>query len=235
MDGAALDPPRQHRSAQTASGGAVRTPATESTSTKGALCWRLGDCRNAAPTINPWFRVVAGWTRSARRRLMHRLIGAAHQEGHLNGEPLPCDPALTAVATFVSSSISTGYAAPPRVSAHPTGSTVRMVAVSEVATTAEATGAVGAMEAHPDSDQPPRWERPAFIGLLAGTALLYLWGLDRADWANSNYSAASFAGSRSWKAWFFGASDPAGSITVDKPPAPLWITGLSVRMFGLNR
>lgn len=82
--------------------------------------------------------------------------------------------------------------------------------------------------------KPQRWERPALGALLVATAVLYMWGLGQAGWANSFYSAASQAGSASWKAWFFGASDAAGSITVDKPPASLWLTGLSVRAFGLN-
>jgi 4-amino-4-deoxy-L-arabinose transferase-like glycosyltransferase len=80
----------------------------------------------------------------------------------------------------------------------------------------------------------PRWARPAVLALLAGTAVLYLWGLGASGWANSFYSAAAQAGSQSWKALFFGSSDAANFITVDKPPASLWIMGLSVRVFGLN-
>ena len=38
----------------------------------------------------------------------------------------------------------------------------------------------------------------------------------------------------SWKAWFFGSSDAANAITVDKTPAALWVIGLSVRIFGLS-
>ena len=41
----------------------------------------------------------------------------------------------------------------------------------------------------------------------------------RQGWANSFYSAAVQAGSESWKAFFFGSSDAAGSITVDKTAA----------------
>jgi 4-amino-4-deoxy-L-arabinose transferase-like glycosyltransferase len=70
--------------------------------------------------------------------------------------------------------------------------------------------------------------------LLAVTAVLYLWGLSASGWANAFYTAAAQAGSQSWEAWFFGSSDAANSITVDKPPAALWITGLSVRIFGLS-
>ncbi|MDL9936883.1 glycosyltransferase family 39 protein [Gordonia sp. ABSL1-1] len=77
-------------------------------------------------------------------------------------------------------------------------------------------------------------ERGSFGLLLIGTAVLYLWNLSVNGWGNSFYSAAIQAGSQSWKAWFFGSSDMANSITVDKPPASLWIPGLSVRIFGLN-
>jgi 4-amino-4-deoxy-L-arabinose transferase-like glycosyltransferase len=79
-----------------------------------------------------------------------------------------------------------------------------------------------------------RWERPAFLGLLAVTAILYLWNLSESGWANSFYSAAVQAGSSNWEAFFYGSSDAANSITVDKPPASLWLMALSVRAFGLS-
>ncbi|MFC9514940.1 glycosyltransferase family 39 protein [Nocardiaceae bacterium NPDC056970] len=74
----------------------------------------------------------------------------------------------------------------------------------------------------------------ALAALLVGTAVAYLWNLSASGWANSFYSAAVQAGSVSWKAFFFGSSDAANSITVDKPPASLWVMELSVRAFGLN-
>ncbi|WBC05770.1 glycosyltransferase family 39 protein [Micromonospora sp. WMMA1976] len=80
----------------------------------------------------------------------------------------------------------------------------------------------------------PRWARPALLGLLAVTALLYLWGLGASGWANAFYSAAVQAGSQSWTAFFYGSSDAANSITVDKTPASLWLMALSVRIFGLS-
>ena len=76
--------------------------------------------------------------------------------------------------------------------------------------------------------------RPALLALLVATGLLYLWGLGASGWANSFYSAAVQAGSESWKAFFFGSSDAASSITVDKTPASLWVMALSVRIFGLS-
>jgi 4-amino-4-deoxy-L-arabinose transferase-like glycosyltransferase len=80
----------------------------------------------------------------------------------------------------------------------------------------------------------PRWTRPALLTLLAGTAALYLWGLSRSGYANSFYTAAVQVCTRSWKAFLFGSVDSANFITVDKPPAALWIMELSGRIFGFN-
>ncbi|HEY2877116.1 glycosyltransferase family 39 protein [Nocardioides sp.] len=77
-------------------------------------------------------------------------------------------------------------------------------------------------------------DHAALAGLLVATALLYLWGLGASGWANSFYSAAAQAGSASWKAFFFGSSDAANSITVDKTPLAIWPMALSVRIFGLS-
>ena len=78
------------------------------------------------------------------------------------------------------------------------------------------------------------WVRPALLTLLALTAVLYLWDLGASGWANSFYSAAVQAGTKSWKAFFFGSSDSSNFITVDKPPASLWVMEISARVFGVN-
>ncbi|POM22605.1 hypothetical protein BTM25_55550 [Actinomadura rubteroloni] len=83
-------------------------------------------------------------------------------------------------------------------------------------------------------DGDPVWARPALGVLLAATAALYLWGLGASGWANAFYAAAAQAGSESWSAFFFGASDAAGAITVDKTPGALWPMALSARLFGVN-
>ena len=80
----------------------------------------------------------------------------------------------------------------------------------------------------------PRWEIPALLTLLTVTAGLYLWNLAESGWANAFYSAAAQAGSQSWKAFLYAASDAAASITVDKPPLSIWVMALSVRLFGLS-
>src|SRR3954466_2067617 len=83
-------------------------------------------------------------------------------------------------------------------------------------------------------DGDPRWVRPSLIGLLAATGLLYLWDLGASGWANAFYAAAVQAGSQNWEAFFYGSSDAANSITVDKPPASLWVMEIAVRICGLN-
>jgi 4-amino-4-deoxy-L-arabinose transferase-like glycosyltransferase len=80
----------------------------------------------------------------------------------------------------------------------------------------------------------PAWVRPSLLGLLVATGVLYLWGLGASGWANGFYSAAVQAGSSSWKAFFFGSFDAGNAITVDKPPASLWVMSLSARAFGVN-
>jgi 4-amino-4-deoxy-L-arabinose transferase-like glycosyltransferase len=82
--------------------------------------------------------------------------------------------------------------------------------------------------------EDPSWARPGLLILLAVTAGLYLWDLGSQGWANAFYSAAVQAGTKSWKAFFFGSFDSSNFISVDKPPASLWIMELSARMFGLN-
>lgn len=82
--------------------------------------------------------------------------------------------------------------------------------------------------------EDPRWVRPALLGILAATAFLYLWNLSASGYGNEFYAAASQAAGKNWTAWFFGSLDPSNAITVDKPPASLWVSGLAVRMFGLS-
>jgi 4-amino-4-deoxy-L-arabinose transferase-like glycosyltransferase len=80
----------------------------------------------------------------------------------------------------------------------------------------------------------PRWVRPAVLGLLVATAVLYLWGLGSSGWANDYYAAAAQAATQDWKAWLFGSLDAGNAITVDKPPAALWVMGLFGRLFGFS-
>ncbi|HJQ41681.1 MAG TPA: glycosyltransferase family 39 protein [Jatrophihabitantaceae bacterium] len=91
----------------------------------------------------------------------------------------------------------------------------------------------------PDPEPATPWlrrhgDRLAYATLLVGTAMLYLIGVSSSGWANQFYAAAAQAGSKSWKAFLFGSLDSSNFITVDKPPASLWVMDLSVKLFGTS-
>lgn len=84
------------------------------------------------------------------------------------------------------------------------------------------------------TDDDPPWARPALLLLLAATAALYLWDLGASSTANSFYAAAVQAGTKSWKAMFFGSLDWNNVITVDKPAVFMWPMEIAGRLFGFN-
>lgn len=79
-----------------------------------------------------------------------------------------------------------------------------------------------------------RRETLRFSALLVVAAAMYLWNLPLNGWGNGYYAAAAQAGSVDWKAFFFASSDGGNGITVDKLPGSIWVTSLSVRLFGLS-
>jgi 4-amino-4-deoxy-L-arabinose transferase-like glycosyltransferase len=76
--------------------------------------------------------------------------------------------------------------------------------------------------------------RPELAGLLVVAAILNLWGLSRNGYANDYYSAAVHSMIGSWHAFLYGSFDPAGVMTVDKPPLAFWIEAASARVFGFS-
>ncbi|WP_405533856.1 glycosyltransferase family 39 protein [Streptomyces sp. NBC_00075] len=89
------------------------------------------------------------------------------------------------------------------------------------------------------SQTPPRslpaWAAPAALGaILLVAAVLYGWALGSLGWGNSYYSAAVKSMGKSWTYFLFGSYDPAGVVTVDKPPAALWPQVITSKIFGLH-
>lgn len=74
----------------------------------------------------------------------------------------------------------------------------------------------------------------AVAALLLAAAFVFFWNLTASGYANEFYSAAAQAGSKSWEAFLWGSLDASNAITVDKPPASIWLMALSVRLFGLS-
>jgi 4-amino-4-deoxy-L-arabinose transferase-like glycosyltransferase len=86
-----------------------------------------------------------------------------------------------------------------------------------------------------EEGRPPIWEWPLLTLLIVITALLYLVVLSKNGYGNDFYAAAVQAGTKSWKAFFFGSFDSANFITVDKPPFSLWVMEIFGRVFGFSK
>jgi 4-amino-4-deoxy-L-arabinose transferase-like glycosyltransferase len=80
--------------------------------------------------------------------------------------------------------------------------------------------------------QPP-WARPALLAVAGLAGLGYAWGAGNVV-LEPYYGGAARSMSESWHDFFFGAFDPAGTITVDKLPGALWPQALSLRLFGFH-
>ncbi len=79
----------------------------------------------------------------------------------------------------------------------------------------------------------PHWARPALLALAAVAAVTYAWGMNGAA-LEVFYGAAARSMSLSWHNFFFGAFDPAGTVSVDKLPGALWPQALMLRIFGFH-
>ena len=75
------------------------------------------------------------------------------------------------------------------------------------------------------------WVLTAIIALAL---FLYGWQCWKAGNANSFYTSAIKSMTMSFKNFFFASFDPAGYITVDKPPVALWFMAISAKLFGLH-
>ncbi|MGW4484831.1 glycosyltransferase family 39 protein [Amycolatopsis sp. NPDC004368] len=84
------------------------------------------------------------------------------------------------------------------------------------------------------SVRPVPWTRPAVFGLLVLTAVMYFWDLPASGFGNSFYAAAVQSGTQNVEAWLFGSLDAGNVITVDKPPAALWVGTAFARVFGFS-
>jgi len=63
---------------------------------------------------------------------------------------------------------------------------------------------------------------------------LRVWSIARAQ-PNPFYDAAVRSMGLSWHNFFFGALEPAGSVSIDKAPVDLWLQVLSTQALGFNR
>ncbi len=69
------------------------------------------------------------------------------------------------------------------------------------------------------------------VVVLLAASLRLVW-LDQSGFGNPYYAAAARSMQAGVSNYFFGAFDPLGLVTVDKPPVALWLQAASARIFG---
>ncbi|UGB34056.1 glycosyltransferase family 39 protein [Microbacterium sp. cx-55] len=80
---------------------------------------------------------------------------------------------------------------------------------------------------------PKRLAWPIGLLSLSGIAVvLTAWNVSGS--MSEYYGAIALSMSQSWSNFFFGAFDPAGTVTLDKIPGSFWIPALFVRAFGFS-
>lgn len=78
------------------------------------------------------------------------------------------------------------------------------------------------------------WAWLVLAAIIMLAAILRLSNLEAVGQANTYYTAAVEGMLQSPSNFFFGAAEPGGSVTVDKPPVGLWLQVLSAALFGVN-
>src|SRR5437660_10977613 len=80
---------------------------------------------------------------------------------------------------------------------------------------------------------PRRAEWTALALITAAAAALRLIGIAHVS-PDPFYDAAVRSMGLSWHNFFFGAFEPAGSVSIDKPPLDLWLQVASTGAFGFG-
>src|ERR1700689_4696973 len=79
------------------------------------------------------------------------------------------------------------------------------------------------------------WRSTApLLGVIVLAILLNTWALGQNGYANVYYSAGVKSMLESWHNFVFLAADPAGLISIDKPPLGLWLQTASAKLFGFT-
>jgi 4-amino-4-deoxy-L-arabinose transferase-like glycosyltransferase len=76
--------------------------------------------------------------------------------------------------------------------------------------------------------------RAAQAAVLVLAAALRLWRLDQNGFDNEYYAAAVRSMTGGWHPFFYNSFDPAGFVSVDKPPLALWVQVASAKLLGFS-
>ncbi len=89
-------------------------------------------------------------------------------------------------------------------------------------------------DANQKRDVPSRLTYVALAMILALAALLRLWRLGAGGYGSLYYASGVLSMLDSWRNFFFNSFDPAGFVSIDKPPLALWLQAASAKLFGLS-
>ena len=78
------------------------------------------------------------------------------------------------------------------------------------------------------------WYIFALIGIAALSFGFNFYAISKIGYGNAYYAAAIRSMTQSFKNFFFVSFDPAGMVSVDKPPLALWIQAVFVMIFGYH-
>jgi 4-amino-4-deoxy-L-arabinose transferase-like glycosyltransferase len=78
------------------------------------------------------------------------------------------------------------------------------------------------------------WRGLALLAAILLALALRLWHLVQNGWGNEYYTAGVFSMTTGWRNFLYNSFDPAGFVSVDKPPVALWIQVASVKLFGFH-
>jgi 4-amino-4-deoxy-L-arabinose transferase-like glycosyltransferase len=87
--------------------------------------------------------------------------------------------------------------------------------------------------ARPGSGPAPAWAWAVVALITLGAAVLRLVHIGQVE-TDPFYDAAVRSMGLSWHNFFFGAFEPGGSVSIDKPPVDLWLQVASVKLLGFN-
>lgn len=79
-----------------------------------------------------------------------------------------------------------------------------------------------------------KWEVITITLICVLALFLNIWRISIQGYANEYYTAGVESMTQSWKNFFFVAYDPAGYVSIDKPPLGLWLQAISAKMFGVS-
>ncbi len=92
-----------------------------------------------------------------------------------------------------------------------------------------------------EATQPPllqkakaKWYAFALAGIVLLSFGLNFYAIAQLGYGNAYYAAAIKSMTQSWHNFFFISFDPAGLVSVDKPPLGLWVQALFVLVFGYH-